>query len=168
MQGTRFKVKEPEIMGYQWIAPRPWRQEPTLPTEHKPIYSDLLNCLHKSVCIVGCWKSSLLAKKIPHMHVNSISDSNSNSNLITLRAHAVLTLCYLCWWSFLPPTSAFTLVAHVVLTLCYLHWWSYSASTTAFTLLPHVVVPLLLALCGGGGSGGRLLQYIVTCTVYII
>ena len=80
------------------------------PTEHKPIYSDLLNCLCKSVCIVGCWKSSLLAKRIPRMHVNNISDSNFNSNLITLMAHVVLALCYLCWWSFLPPTSAFTLV----------------------------------------------------------
>ena len=49
------------------------------------------------------------------MHANSISDSKSNSNLFTIRAHVVLTLCYLCWWSFLPPTSAFTLVAHVVL-----------------------------------------------------
>ena len=65
------------------------------------------------------------------MHVNNITDSNSDSNLFTLqlRAHVVLILCYLCWWSFLPPTSAFTLLA-------------------------HVVVPLLLALCGGGGGGG--------------
>ena len=70
-----------------------------------------------SLCFVGCWTSSLLAKGIPHMHVNDISDSNSNSNFITLRAHVALTLCYLCWWSFLPPTSAFTLVAHAVLTL---------------------------------------------------
>ena len=42
--------------------------------KHKLIYSDLLNCLCKSVCIVGCWKSSLLANRIPNMHVNNISD----------------------------------------------------------------------------------------------
>ena len=52
--------------------------------------------------------------------LNNISASNFNSNLITLRAHLFLAICYLCWWSFLPPTSALTLVAHVVLTLCYL------------------------------------------------
>ena len=49
------------------------------------------------------------------MHVNNITDSNSDYHLFTLRAHVVLTLCYLCWWSFLPPASAFTLLAHVVL-----------------------------------------------------
>ena len=64
---------------------------------------------------------------VPLMHVNNITDSNSDYHLFTLRAHVVLTLCYLCWWSFLPLTSAFTLLA-------------------------HVVVPLLLALCGGGGG----------------
>ena len=65
------------------------------------------------------------------MLIYNITDSNSDSNLFTLqlRAHVVLILCYLCWWSFLPPTSAFTLLA-------------------------HMVVPLLLALCGGGGGGG--------------
>ena len=115
----------------------------TLPTEHKSklIYSDVPNCL--SVCIAGCWNGSLLAKEIPYMHVNNITDSNSDSNLFTLqlRAHVVLILCYLCRWSFLPLTSAFTLVAHVVLHLLlalvvffylqlphllYCHmWWSH-------------------------------------------
>ena len=91
----------------------------TLPTEHKfkLIYSDVPNCLF--VCIAGCWNGSLLAKEIPYMHVNNITDSNFDSNLFTLqlRAHVVLILCYLCWWSSLPPTSAFTLLAHVVLHL---------------------------------------------------
>ena len=93
----------------------------TLPTEHKfkLIYSDVPNCL--SVCIAGCWNGSLLAKEIPYMHDNNITDSNSDSNLFTLqlRAHVVLILCYLCWWSFLPPTSVFSLLgmAHVVLHL---------------------------------------------------
>ena len=91
-----------------------------------------------------------MAKRIPYMHGNNISDSNSN--LFTLRAYVVQTLCCLCWWSFLPPTSAFTPVVHVVLTLCYLHWWSFLPPATAFTLLPHVVATLLLALCGGGGG----------------
>ena len=86
---------------------------------------------------------SFLAKEIPYMHVNSITDSNSDSNLFTLqlRAHVVLILFYLCWWYFLPPTSAFTLLAHVVLHLLlalvvffylqlphllYCHmWWSH-------------------------------------------
>ena len=141
----------------------------TLPTEHKfkLIYSDVPNCL--SVCIAGCWNGSLLAKEIPYMHVNNITDSNSDSNLLTLqlRAHVVLILCYLCWWSFLPPTSAFTLLAHMVLLLALasaftilIHVVLQSVTctgglllspTTTFTLLPHVVVPLLLALCGGGG-----------------
>ena len=78
------------------------------------------------------------------MHVNNITDSNSDSHLFTLRAHVVLTLCYLCWWSFLPPT-------------------------TTFTLLPHVVVPLLLALCGGGGGGGGCMwRYIYIYTLLAI
>ena len=124
-------------------------QQQTSPTEHKPICSDLLKCLCKSVCIVGCWKSSVLAKRISHMHAKTIFDSNSNSNLYTLRVHLVLTLCYyLCWWSFLPPASAFTLVAHVVLTLCYLHWWSFSTSNYRI---------YSTATCGGP---------IVTCTVW--
>ena len=116
--------------------------------EQAPSAVDLLNCLCKSVCIVGCWTSSLLAKRIPHMHVNNIPDSNSNSKFITLRAHLVLALCYLRWWSFLPPTSALTLVANVVLTLCYLHWWSFSASNY------HIYST---ATCGGPN---------VTCTVW--
>ena len=66
----------------------------------------------------------------------------------------VLTLCYLCWWSFLPPTSAFTLLADVVLHSVTCTGGLFLSPTTTFTLLPHVVVPLLLALCGGGGGGG--------------
>ena len=66
----------------------------TLPTEHKfkLIYSDVPNCLF--VCIAGCWNGSLLAKEIPYMHVNNITDSNSDSNLFTLQlwAHVVLIL----------------------------------------------------------------------------
>ena len=93
----------------------------TLPTEHKfkLIYSDLPNCLSVCIRIAGCWNDSLLAKGIPYMHVNNITDSNSDSKLLTLqlRAHVVLTLCYSCWWSFLPSTSAFTLLAHMVLHL---------------------------------------------------
>ena len=90
------------------------------------------------------------------MHVNNITDSNSDSHLFTLRAHVVLTLCYLCWtrWSFLPPTSAFTLLAHVVLHSVTCTGGLFLSPTTTFTPLPHVVVPLLLALCGGGGGGG--------------
>ena len=99
---------------------------------------------------MGCWKSSVLAKRIPHMHVKNISDSNSNFNLYTLllRVHLVLTLCYLCWWSFLSPTSAFTLVAHVVQILCYLHRWSFSTSNYRI---------YSTATCGGA---------VVTCTVW--
>ena len=88
------------------------------------------------------------------MHVNDITDSNSNYHLFTVRAHVVLTFCYLCWWSFLPLTSAFTLLAHVVLHSVTCTGGLFLPPTTAFTLLPHVVVPLLLALCGGGGGGG--------------
>ena len=133
-----------------------------LPTEHKPIYSDLLSCLCKSVCIVGCWKGSLLAKRIPHMHVNNISDSNSNSNLFILKAHVVLTFCYLCW-SFLPPTSAFIYSSDTCGSdpLLLVHWWSFLPPTTTFTLLPHVVVLMVLALCGGGGG-----TYTVQVAIY--
>ena len=88
------------------------------------------------------------------MHVNNITDSNSDSHLFTLRAHVVLTHCYLCWWSFLPLTSAFTLLAHVALHSVTCTGGLFLPPTTAFTLLPHVVIPLLLALCGGGGGGG--------------
>ena len=92
------------------------------------------------------------------MHVNNITDSNSDSHLFTLRAHVVLTLCYLYWWSFLPLTSAFTLLAHVVLHSVTCTGGLFLPPTTAFTLLPHVVIPLLLALCGGGGGGGCMWQ----------
>ena len=131
----------------------------TLPTEHKfkLIYSDVPNCLF--VCIAGCWNGSLLAKEIPYMHVNNITDSNSDSNLFTLQlwAHVVLILCYLCWWSFLPPTSAFTLLAHRVLHLLlalvvffylqlphllYCHmWWSHCY------LHCVVVVEVVVCIC---------------------
>ena len=73
----------------------------------------------------------------------------------------VLTLCYLCWWSFLPPTSAFTLLAHVVLHSVTCTGGLFLSPTTTFTLLPHVVVPLLLALCGGDGGGGILIYIAV-------
>ena len=159
-------------MGCQWITPRPCMvarfsvtaplTTKTLPTEHKfkLIYSDLPNCL--SVCIAGCWNDSLLAEGIPYMHVNNITDSNSDSKLFTLqlRAHLVLSLCYLCWWSFLPPTSAFTLLAHVVLHLLlalvvffylqlphllYYHmWWSH-----CYLHCVVVVVVVVVVVCGG-------------------
>ena len=84
-------------------------------------------------CIGYC---GLLAKGIPLMHVNYITDPNSDSHLFTLRAHVVLTLCYLCWWSFLPPTSAYTLLAHVVLHSVTCTGGLFLSPTTTFTLLP--------------------------------
>ena len=76
----------------------------------------------------------------------------------------VLTLCYLCWWSFLPPTSAFILLTHVVLHSVTCTGGLFLSPTTTFTLLPHVVVPLLLALCGDGGGGGiYICIYIYFC-----
>ena len=83
------------------------------------------------------------------MHVNNITDSNSDPHLFTLRAHVVLTLCYLCWWSFLPPTSAFTLLAHVVLHSVTYTGGLFLPPTTTFTLLPHVVVVITLYIVAG-------------------
>ena len=87
------------------------------------------------------------------MHVKNISDSNSTSNLITLVAHVVLTLCYLHWCFFLPP----------LLHLLYCHmWWSHCYL--------HCVV-VVVVVCGINlniwrvlaiGIGGLVLE---TCSV---
>ena len=61
----------------------------------------------------------------------------------------VLTLCYLGWWSFLTPTSAFTLLAHMVL---------HSVTCTGGLFLPPTTYHIYsTATCGGP---------IVTCTVW--
>ena len=74
------------------------------------------------------------------MHVNNITDSNSDYHLFTLRTHVVLTLCYLCWWSFLPLTSAFILLAHVVLHSVTCIGGRFLPPTTAFTLYIYIYI----------------------------
>ena len=75
---------------------------------------------------MGCWKSSLLAKKIPQMHVKNISDSNFNSNLFTLKAHVVLPSITCTGGLFLPPTTAFlyfTAKCGGPIDTCTVGWW---------------------------------------------